>query len=317
MIRAACAALFIASALPSGAGAFSLSLPIDCDLGATCYIQQYVDHDPGRGARDFTCAGLSYDGHKGTDFGLPTLQDMARGVTVRAAAPGVVRGVRDEMEDRIYEGRDLGGRDCGNGVAIRHENGWETQYCHLKRGSVTVQPGQRVEAGAPLGLVGLSGRTQFPHLHLSVRRDGEVVDPFAPDGGAACGSDRGLWDEPPLYRAGGLLDLGFADRIPSYDAVKDGTANDAGLTPGAAALVGYGYAFGGRRGDVLRIEIDGPGGFTHRGTATLEKDQSLFFRASGRKRPDGGWAPGRYVLMVSLVRGGEVISTRRAEMVME
>lgn len=317
MIRAALAATFCASASLGWAEVFSLALPIDCDPGQSCYIQQYVDHDPGPGARDFTCAGLSYDGHKGTDFGLPTLQDMSRGVTVRAAAPGVVRGVRDGMEDRLYAGRDLGGKDCGNGIVIRHGQGWETQYCHLRRGSVTVEPGQRVARGAALGLVGLSGRTQFPHLHLSVRRDGQVVDPFAPDGGAACGSERRLWGVPLSYQAGGLLDLGFADRIPSYDAIKAGTANDTALTPAAAALVGYGYAFGGRAGDILRISIKGPGGFAHRRDAQLEKSQSLFFRASGRKRPAGGWRPGRYDLTVSLIRDGDAISTRHAEMMLD
>ena len=64
----------------------TLSLPIDCVLGETCHIQQFVDRDPGPGAGDFRCGGLSYDGHKGTDFAIPTLADMARGVAVLASA---------------------------------------------------------------------------------------------------------------------------------------------------------------------------------------------------------------------------------------
>ena len=64
-------------------------------------------------------------------------------------------------------------RNCGNGVVIRHADGWETQYCHLRRGSVQVAEGDRVEAGEPLGLVGMSGEANFPHVHLSVRRDGD------------------------------------------------------------------------------------------------------------------------------------------------
>ena len=88
MIRRLCACL-LGSASLAAAEPFSLDFPVDCTLGETCYIQQYVDHDPGPGARDFTCQGLSYDGHKGTDIALPTLAAMAQGVRVRAAAPGI------------------------------------------------------------------------------------------------------------------------------------------------------------------------------------------------------------------------------------
>ena len=38
--------------LPATAEAFSLSLPVDCTLGDTCYIQHYVDRDRGPGGRD-------------------------------------------------------------------------------------------------------------------------------------------------------------------------------------------------------------------------------------------------------------------------
>lgn len=312
MIRAALAAIFCASASLGWAEAISLALPIDCVPGESCYIQQYVDHDPGPGAQDFTCAALSYDGHKGTDFGLPTLEDMARGVAVRATAPGVVRGLRDGVEDRIHDGRDLDGKDCGNGVVIRHNGGWETQYCHLKRGSVAVTRGQPVDTGAPLGEVGLSGRTQFPHLHLSVRRDGAVVDPFAPEGPDACGSEQSLWADALSYSPGGLLDLGLSARVPAYDAVKSGAANDAALSADAPALVGYGYGFGARKGDVMEIVIDGPDGRVIRHRALLKKTQALYFRAAGRKRPDGGWPAGAYLLRVELRRKGDIVDSREA-----
>ena len=62
-----------------------LGLPVSCSLGDTCFIQQFVDHAAGPDARDYTCGALSYDGHKGTDFGLPNLRQMAAGVDVLAA----------------------------------------------------------------------------------------------------------------------------------------------------------------------------------------------------------------------------------------
>ena len=68
-------AISLAAALPA-AGDITLAPPIDCDLGADCYIQQYFDHDASRGAHDYLCAPLSYDDHAGTDFALRTLDQM-------------------------------------------------------------------------------------------------------------------------------------------------------------------------------------------------------------------------------------------------
>ena len=55
-----------ASAAPALADAPTLSLPIDCTLGTSCYIEDYVDLDPGPGQRDYMCAIKSRDGHRGT-----------------------------------------------------------------------------------------------------------------------------------------------------------------------------------------------------------------------------------------------------------
>ncbi len=308
MIRRLCACL-LGSASLAAAEPFSLDFPVDCTLGETCYIQQYVDHDPGPGARDFTCQGLSYDGHKGTDIALPTLAAMAQGVRVRAAAPGVVRARRDGVADRLHDGRDLAGKDCGNGVAIRHADGWETQYCHMRQGTIAVTEGQEIAAGTVLGEIGLSGRTQFPHLHMTLRRNGTVIDPFAPENADSCGSGATLWLDPPAYRPGGLLSLGFAAQVPDLAAVTEGSADD---TPPRrdTALVGYGHAFGARAGDVLRIVIDGPEGRVIAHDAPIEKPQATLFRAAGRKAQAGGWPAGDYRLTVTLRRGADPLETR-------
>ena len=73
------------------------------------------------------------------------------------------------------------GQDCGNGVLVDHGDGWETQYCHMKQGSVRVTSGDAVGAGAVLGQIGQSGMAAFPHLHLSVRHNADKIDPFAPE----------------------------------------------------------------------------------------------------------------------------------------
>jgi hypothetical protein len=321
-MRAAWLLMVLTSALPASAEVFSLVPPIKCTLGQDCFIQQYMDHDPGADASDFTCNALSYDTHKGTDFALPTLAAMQAGVAVIASAPGTVTALRDGMPDTGLTpetAAQIEGRDCGNGVVIRHAGGWETQYCHLKQGSVAVREGQEVAAGDRLGLVGLSGNTEFPHVHLSLRRDGQPVDPFDPDGQITCGAPDPvtLWAAPLTYQPGALLDAGFATAIPDYAAIKAGKAAADAIAPDAPALVLWGYAFGGRAGDILHLAISGPGGRVTDHHDTLAKDQAQFFRATGRKTPPGGWPAGVYSGTITLLRGDRIISTRRIETQLE
>ena len=71
-----------------------LPFPVDCTLGKDCFIQNYVDRDPGAGATDFTCGPLTYDGHNGTDIRLIDESAMAEGVDVLSASSGIVLGIR-------------------------------------------------------------------------------------------------------------------------------------------------------------------------------------------------------------------------------
>ncbi len=306
----------LAAGLPA-AGEISLQPPIDCDLGTDCYIQQYVDHDPSRGASDYRCAPLSYDNHTGTDFALRSLSQMRAGVNVIASAPGTVRATRDGMQDRFYTrkiAQSLDGRDCGNGVVITHADGWTTQYCHLKQGSVAVRKGEAVKAGTVLGQVGLSGRTQFPHVHLTLRKDGNMVDPFDPDGQISCRtpSDDTLWARALPYRPGGILTVGFADRVPEFDDIKAGEAARATLPTEAPAIVVFGHAFGSQAGDIMDMRIDGPGGTLITERVALTKTQAELFRAIGKRLTTTGWPTGTYRGTVSLIRNGKVINTERS-----
>ena len=310
-------------AAPVAASELVLDWPLDCTLGETCHIQQYVDHDPGASMRDYTCNGLTYDGHKGTDIALPYLSDMVDGVSVLAAADGTVVGARDGMTDRYSLGRDdpaIAGRECGNGVLLRHPGGWETQYCHMKNGSIQVATGDKVKSGTPLGQVGLSGSTQFPHLHLSVRLDGRPVDPFTPDMIAKCAPSGGtgaLWREQIPYQAGGFLGSGFSNQIPKFGAIKAGEADHSPLPAGSSALVFWVYAFGSRSGDSMTLRIDGPDGVIIEQTDLLEKGQAQLFRATGKRMRGTGLPAGTYSATATLSRAGEVIDRETRQMIVE
>lgn len=315
-----CAVLIAALLLPAAplaAGEPVLTLPIDCTLGETCYLQNYVDRDPGPGVQDFNCGALAYDGHKGTDFRLPTLADMRRGVDVLAPAPGVVHGWRDGVAD-VGPTDATAGQECGNGVVLRHADGWETQVCHMKRGSVRVKNGQIIERGDILGQVGLSGKTEFPHVHLSVRRGETVVDPFDLTSFPACGNGgASLWQDAPEYTDGGLLDAGFAPGIPEYDAVKDGTAAQSELAGDSAGLVIYGFGFNGQKGDVMELRITGPGGHFLSQSIELGKAQAQFFRATGKRLTQARWPAGGYTGTVTLRRDKAILAMREVQMTIE
>lgn len=320
-MRLGAAALVGALAASTASGAPELSLPLDCTPGESCFVQNYVDRDPGPDALDFTCGPLTYDGHKGTDIALTSLAAMQAGVAVRAAADGIVTGMRDGMADRIMTAENadqIKGRECGNGLVIDHGDGWVTQYCHMQRGSLTIQQGQSVKSGDLLGLVGLSGQTQFPHLELSVRLDGAVVDPFAPGAGATCGgSGTPLWKNPIAYAPGGLIALGFTDAIPAFDAVKSGTVARETLPPDAPALVLFAYGYGSRAGDQLDITIQGPAKRVMARTVRLEKTQAQYFRAIGKRAAPGGWPAGRYTGTVALIRQGRPIGRQTIELTIQ
>lgn len=112
-------------------------------------------------------------------------------------------GVSDEFGTsrgggRIHEGIDLDlyGRHHSsvfsvcNGTVIKTEyltysygyhvvvdcgDGWTTLYAHFD--SIAVSPGQRVSAGATLGVSGLTGYTTGEHLHFEIRLNGAPVNP--------------------------------------------------------------------------------------------------------------------------------------------
>ena len=297
--------IILTLALAQPAGAFELAWPAACVLGQTCHIQQYADHDPGPGSTDYTCGPLSYDGHDGTDIALPSRAAMQAGVQVLAAAPGAVKGIRDGVADFVPK---VDGKECGNGVVIAHADGWETQYCHMRQGSVLVRPGEKIATGTPLGLIGQSGMADFPHVHLSLRHNGEKIDPFAPDPKATCSPAPGptLWTVPEPYEPGGFLAAGFATTVPSFDVIRAGlpTSPFPAISPG---IVLWAYAFGTRAGDQMTFNVTGPEGQLLQETIPLDKTQAQMFRAIGKKLTAAAWPSGVYDGTIVLMRDGEQI----------
>lgn len=291
-----------------------LNWPVDCRYGETCFIQNYVDHDPGPGRVDYACGRLSYDGHDGTDIRLANYPAIEERVHVLAAAEGIVLRTRDSVPD--VNVNDIGeeavdGIEAGNGVVIGHGNGWQTQYSHLRRGSIVVMPGDRVQPGDRLGQIGLSGMTEFPHVEFTVRYRGEPVDPFVglTDFASCEDARQPLWSPAVAallpYQESGLLASGFATGAVDAEAARRGEHDQPALSAEGEALVFWIDLFGAMEGDVERVVITGPGGrVVHETTRTLEASNVSWFSFSGRRTPAGGWPEGTYSATYTLSRDG-------------
>ncbi|CAM4406310.1 M23 family metallopeptidase [Flavobacterium terrigena] len=96
--------------------------------------------------------------HKGMDFTAKT------GTPIYATGDGVVR-----KADASLSG-------YGNHIEISHGYGYLTLYAHLSK--YKVRPGQNVKRGDIIGYVGSTGRSEAPHLHYEVHKNGEVVNPL-------------------------------------------------------------------------------------------------------------------------------------------
>ncbi len=302
-----------------------LTLPIDCELGKTCFIQHYFDAVDGILGRDHRCGRATYNGHNGTDFRIISFAQVEKGVEVLAAAPGTVMGRWRGMMDQIFDPkkhRGFFGRECGNGVLIDHGEGWQTTYCHLKFRSITVWSGRKVERGDVIGKVGFTGATQYPHLHFSVKLNNERHDPFTgklPSEACPTSEDlkNSMWRPDVFasygYRTGRILETGFA-AIP----VENPHA-ESGLSvlpkPNVKSPV---LAFAVRvmhleKGDQLKVTIDGPEGFQ---LAELTEPMADPREVGGavvaqELREATGWKPGTYVGTAVVLRDGKVVDTRK------
>ena len=291
----------------------ALSAPIACEAGKTCLIQNYVDRGSGQGPRDYRCGFLTYEKHSGVDFRVTDAAWARQGIPVLAAAPGRVRATRDGMPDIsvVIAGKEtVTGREAGNTVVIEHENGWQTQYAHLRRGSVTVRQGDSVERGQAIGVVGLSGNTEFPHLHFEVRHQRRPVDPFVGlEPGAPCAlGKQPLWRREVLeafaYVETGLLDADISGRPPSLTAGSVDRERTGRFTAGSPTVVFWVQIFGARADDLEEVRLIAPDGrVIAEKRDHIKRNLAQWLIYVGRPRGNGEWQDGIYRGEYRLLRG--------------
>jgi hypothetical protein len=187
-------------------------------------ISNFVDLDPSypNSLLDYACGDRSYDqasgyNHRGIDiFTWPFFWNWmdADEVEVVAAAPGTIVLRSDGNFD---ESCGFGGGNW-NAIFIAHDDGSVAWYGHMKSGSVTPKAvGERVARGETLGVVGSSGNSTGPHLHLEVYDDqGSLVEPFA--GPCNTLNSRSWWRSQPPYFDSAVNRLLIGDAAVEFPA---------------------------------------------------------------------------------------------------
>ena len=190
--------------------------PLEGTLDQDFFYVGMVDHAGAGVIEDYHCGEKTYDGHDGTDFGIASFDAMEAGVTVSAVKGGTVLETHDGEPD--HNTSWVGQSGFGNYVILSHEDGLTTTYGHMTNGSVAVSPGDVVAAGDALGLVGSSGRSDVPHLHLELQVNGAVVDPYA----GPCSTGDTAWEDQGPYDLNfSVFTSGFTDQTITFDLVKE------------------------------------------------------------------------------------------------
>jgi hypothetical protein len=113
--------------------------------------------------------------HQGVDIPEPSrgkkpwgTGDGIYGTDVRAVAAG-----------RVVKVNTRNNRVGGMYIMIRHANNYQSEYFHLREGSIRVKIGDVVSQGQPIAQIGRTGIASSPtHLHFQVRHNGKCVDPL-------------------------------------------------------------------------------------------------------------------------------------------
>ncbi|WP_298498174.1 M23 family metallopeptidase [uncultured Algibacter sp.] len=96
--------------------------------------------------------------HWGMDFTAP------RGTPIYASGDGVV------------ERADSNSSGYGKHIRINHGYGYTSLYAHLYK--YNVRKNQKVKRGDLIGFVGSTGRSEAPHLHYEIFKDGDRINPI-------------------------------------------------------------------------------------------------------------------------------------------
>lgn len=156
------------------------------DLTNEVVAQLGVKTNPTRYGYDFSVADengsiFRNKGERNEDW-------LGFGTLVLAPASGVVKKIRNTVDDNILGQKMFDFRLVfqdikafyGNYIIIDHQNGEYSLLLHLKKGSVSVKVGDKIKQGPPIAQMGISGDSEYVHLHYQLQNAIEVNNETLP-----------------------------------------------------------------------------------------------------------------------------------------
>lgn len=254
--------------------AISLSVPLNCKYGVNCFISSYFDNNPKKNKYyDYKCGNMTADNKKSTDFVLNSYFEMKKGVYVLATEKGIISAVRKDMEDvkvSLIGKEAIRSKECGNAIRILHNQGYETEYCHLMKNSILVKKGQKVVRGQKIAKIGLSGDTDFPFLEFFLKKDNKYIDPFVGDISENSENNEEtssckfkdifpLWNvitENTLKYIGTvILSYGFSDKVPNAWNARNNYYNKDVFYSDSNFIAFWADILDIKKNDIIQLEI--------------------------------------------------------------
>lgn len=214
--------------------------------------------------RDFNCGKRTYDtasgyNHQGTDiftwpFAWNKMDD--EDVVIAAGAPGVIIGKDDGNDDRSCAMSNK----PWNAVYVRHADGTVAWYGHMKKGSPTIKTvGDPVALGEYLGVVGSSGSSTGPHLHLELHNSaGTLIDPW--DGSCNAMQREIGWQNQRAYYDTSINAITVGTAPPDLPDCTVGTSNASDHLSGGSRAYFTVYARDQRDSTPIALKIYKPDG---------------------------------------------------------
>jgi murein DD-endopeptidase MepM/ murein hydrolase activator NlpD len=97
--------------------------------------------------------------------------EIHTGIDIRAALGTPIIATADGT---VFLSKEVGA--WGNIIKIRHQDGYETWYAHLK--GFNTNYGKSVKKGDVIGYVGMTGNSSGPHLHYELKHYKKSMDPL-------------------------------------------------------------------------------------------------------------------------------------------
>jgi hypothetical protein len=289
---------------------FQLQFPVKCTINKDCWVLNYVDDDSTSNWHDYKNGRQTYDGHTGVDIAIKNITKMKQGVDVVAAEGGFVITTRDGVPDKNALAQDidqLQNIGCGNRVAIKHSGGWITDYCHMKNGSIKVKKGDFVSAGQAIGQIGMSGLTEFPHMHMNLQQNNQFFDPFTGLERYTKGVKNPLWSSETLqklvYKPLVVYNVGVSDEIPTFLNIRQEKYKNNSLSFFSNMMIIWVDMFHVETGDTIDILVKTKSGTPFiKQHIVIDKSNAKKLLYVGKKKPTNGFAKGTYNVQISFKR---------------